>query len=374
MNVVRSAKDSRDYKISQYNLTKNIEGVSEYCLPLPDKKIALDQYNTPTCVGQACAMAKMISEYMLTNKWIGLSPYSIYGYYNNSGGGMSIRWGIEVLYKWGCLPLDKFSERGDNPELHKKLKKYLSNNPEVEKDIVPKYKIDSYVSVRDFDDIKTAIYNGMPVVGGLNVDSAFGKRNDGVEPRYISGKTEGHAVCFVGWKTIKDTEYLIAINSWGENGQDGRVYIPKGRSLYDTFGISDLHTPVKKKFKKVEFTIGSKTYKTEDGEFNFDAAPYIKNNRTFLPVRFVTEALGCSVTWDAVNSTAHIDSEEVSFSLQTGSRELVYSNKTNKIVKMDSKTEIVSNRMMCPIRYIAEALSCKVSWDGLQSKVTIQSL
>ena len=91
-------------------------------------------------------MAKMITEYMMTNKWIGLSPYSIYGYYDNDGGGMSIRYGIEVLYKYGCLPISEFDSVGDNPELHRDLVKYW-NSHENHNEIAAQYKIDSYALV-----------------------------------------------------------------------------------------------------------------------------------------------------------------------------------------------------------------------------------
>lgn len=373
MKLLKSTVDERDYKLSQYtSLADPSKELTEYILPLPDKSIALNQYRTPTCVGQACAMAKMISEYMLTNKWISLSPYSIYGYYNNDGNGMSIRYGIEVLYKWGCLPTANFSEKGDNPELYNKLKKYRDTHPEAE-EIASRYKIDSYVSLRDFDDIKRAVFNGMPVVGAVNADSSFGQRPNGIEPRYPNSNAQGHAICFVGWKVINDTQYLIAINSWGnKNGLDGRVYIPKGRQIEDLFAISDLHTPVLKKHKRIEFRIGAKSYKTEDGEVEFDVSPYIRNNRTFLPVRFVSEALGCSVDWDAVNSTATITSEEGQFlKVKTNSNILIGEK---NIIEMDTPTEISNNRMMCPIRYIAEALSFKVDWVAKTSTAIITSL
>lgn len=375
MNVPCSTKDSRDYRLSQFGIdgSQDLSFLDEFSLPVPDKKIVLNQYNTPTCVGQACAMAKMISEYMLTNKWIGLSPYSVYGYYANDGGGMSIRYGVEVLYKWGCLPLENFSEKGDNPELNKALTKYRKEHPEAE-EIAARYRIDSYAAVDGFDEIKAAIFNGMPVIGGVKADSSFGKRPNGIEPMRPRGKSGGHAICFIGWKKIKDKEYLIAINSWGDyDGRDGRVYIPKGRLIYEAFAISDLITPVKKKYKKLEFFIGSFQYHTPEGTVSFDSAPYIKHNRTFLPVRFVSEALGCNVFWDATNSSATIYSEEAILGIRIGDKTLT-NYKTHKTVKMDAAPEIVNNRMMCPIRYLAEALECKVSWVAKESRVIIEAL
>lgn len=50
--------------------------------------------------------------------------------------------------------------------------------------------------------------------------------------------------------------------------------------------------------KYIELFIGS-TRATVDGEtVMFDTAPYISNNRTFIPLRFLTESLGAAVNWN----------------------------------------------------------------------------
>ena len=45
---------------------------------------------------------------------------------------------------------------------------------------------------------------------------------------------------------------------------------------------------------------------TEDGQsrtVEMDVTPYVKDGRTYVPVRFVAEAWGCGVGWDADTST-----------------------------------------------------------------------
>ena len=102
--------------------------MSEHRLPMPDN-VTWKQGGTPTGVGFACAMAQRIKLYGLTNKWIPLSPYSIYGYYNNSGDGMSIKPGLEALRIWGALPDYEWEKRADNPECAKSLASYRKINP-----------------------------------------------------------------------------------------------------------------------------------------------------------------------------------------------------------------------------------------------------
>jgi hypothetical protein len=47
----------------------------------------------------------------------------------------------------------------------------------------------------------------------------------------------------------------------------------------------------------VEMVIGSRDIAVNGARATMDVAPYIDNNRTFLPIRFVTENLGASVEW-----------------------------------------------------------------------------
>ncbi|MBQ3022949.1 MAG: right-handed parallel beta-helix repeat-containing protein [Clostridia bacterium] len=92
-----------------------------------------------------------------------------------------------------------------------------------------------------------------------------------------------------------------------------------------------------------------------------DVAPYIENGRTMVPLRFVSEAFGAQVDWDAATQTATITSGEnvVKFTL---------GNKTytaNGVAK-ESETEakLVNGRTMIPLRATVEALGKKVMWYG----------
>jgi hypothetical protein len=106
-------------------------------------------------------------------------------------------------------------------------------------------------------------------------------------------------------------------------------------------------------------------------EKQFDAVPYVKHARTYLPIRFVAENLGASVEWDGLTSTATLRSEEAIISLTKGQRNIKINNKE---FCMDAAPEIVDNRMMCPIRPIAEALNCSVDWVATENKAVITAL
>ena len=57
---------------------------------------------------------------------------------------------------------------------------------------------------------------------------------------------------------------------------------------------------------EIKITIGAATATVNGEEKPLDAPAFIENSRTYLPVRFVAEALGGTVAWDGVTSTATI--------------------------------------------------------------------
>jgi hypothetical protein len=53
-------------------------------------------------------------------------------------------------------------------------------------------------------------------------------------------------------------------------------------------------------FLELKLAIGDKTYLKNGENHEMDVAPFIENSRTFVPVRFVSEALNSNVLWDGV--------------------------------------------------------------------------
>ncbi len=57
----------------------------------------------------------------------------------------------------------------------------------------------------------------------------------------------------------------------------------------------------------VAVTVGKKEYKVNGEKKLMDTAALVKSSRTFVPIRFVSEALGASVNWDKKINTIYID-------------------------------------------------------------------
>ena len=106
-----------------------------------------------------------------------------------------------------------------------------------------------------------------------------------------------------------------------------------------------------------------------------DAQPFIdSNDRTLIPVRFVTEALGATVTWEQSTATAVIEQNGITVRVPIGSDtiSITESGKTTT-AKMDTAAIIKQDRTYVPIRYVAEALGCFVDYSNAYNVVEIHA-
>ena len=104
-----------------------------------------------------------------------------------------------------------------------------------------------------------------------------------------------------------------------------------------------------------------KAYKVQDELAIPDTAPYIENGRTMVPLRFVSEAFGAQVDWNAETQTATITngSNVVAFTL--GNKNYTANG---EVRESETEAKLVNGRTMIPLRATAEALGKKVMWYG----------
>lgn len=139
------------------------------------------------------------------------------------------------------------------------------------------------------------------------------------------------------------------------------------------FDYLNVITPVEETVKvNGLFTIGSKTYKLDETEKTMDVAPYIKNERTYLPIRYAAEALGVSerdITFDQQTGMITLFKGNTIAQLKIGSNKL-WINGTE--IHMDTAVEIKENRAMLPLRYVAQAFGSQVNWDPSSQTISIR--
>ncbi len=83
-----------------------------------------------------------------------------------------------------------------------------------------------------------------------------------------------------------------------------------------------------------------------------DAPPEIVNNRTVVPLRYIAESLGVDVKWDGPTQTITMTKDGKTITLTIG--ETTDGNDTPAMIK--------NSRTMVPVRYISEQFGANVMW------------
>jgi hypothetical protein len=147
----------------------------------------------------------------------------------------------------------------------------------------------------------------LPVIAGLN-GIVFSVKDRITEKEYSSSSTViakvmielqiGNSLAFVNEQEnkldappyIKDGRTMLPMRFIGEAIGATVGWIPEGKTV--VYDFDTIH---------IELQIGSKEALVKRGEtsetIEMDVAPEIKNGRTFVPLRFVTETLGAEVEW-----------------------------------------------------------------------------
>ena len=105
-----------------------------------------------------------------------------------------------------------------------------------------------------------------------------------------------------------------------------------------------------------EFTIDSPTMSVQTDSIvanTLDAAPYIKNDRTMIPVYALGTAFGADVQWDGNTRTVDIKANGKNVKLTIDSDVITVDGSE---VKIDCPAEITSDRTFLPLRAVSENL------------------
>ncbi|MCT4619723.1 MAG: stalk domain-containing protein [Marinisporobacter sp.] len=96
------------------------------------------------------------------------------------------------------------------------------------------------------------------------------------------------------------------------------------------------------------------------GHFKFDTPPVIKEGRTLIPVRAITEGLGANVTWNGEERKVIVSKEDVEIVFQLNDGKVFVNGEE---IAIDVPAQIMNNRTIVPLRFIAEQLGLKVGYD-----------
>lgn len=153
------------------------------------------------------------------------------------------------------------------------------------------------------------------------------------------------------------------------NDNEYTFTMPKGKVSVDaTFVQKDAadanQNSAAEKSKVIKLQIGSRIVNVDNEAVIYDAAPVIRNDRTLVPIRIVTETLGGKVDWNGATKevTLHIDGKEIKMTV----------GKT--LEKYGVAPVIIDGRTFVPVRFVADELGATVAWDDATKTVTITKI
>ena len=151
------------------------------------------------------------------------------------------------------------------------------------------------------------------------------------------------------------------------NDNEYTFTMPKGKVSVDaTFVQKDAadDNSVAEKSKIIKLQIGSRIVNVDNEAVIYDAAPVIRNDRTLVPIRIVTETLGGKIDWNGVTKevTLNIDGKEIKMTI----------GKT--LEKYGVAPVIIDGRTFVPVRFVADELGATVAWDDATKTVTITKI
>lgn len=125
--------------------------------------------------------------------------------------------------------------------------------------------------------------------------------------------------------------------------------------------------------RKAMLTIGSNYYVLDGKTETSDATPYLKDDRSFFPIRVISKALGVTdnnIKWDSITNTVTLikGNDTVEF---TVGRKIYKQNSVS--MDMDVSPENINGRVYLPARYVSDALGGEIEWDNNTKSLTITS-
>lgn len=153
------------------------------------------------------------------------------------------------------------------------------------------------------------------------------------------------------------------------NDNEYTFTMPKGKVSVDATFVQkdeadDNQNSAAEKSKVIKLQIGSRIVNVDNEAVIYDAAPVIRNDRTLIPIRIVTETLGGKVDWNGITKevTLNIDGKEIKMTV----------GKT--LEKYGVAPVIIDGRTFVPVRFVADELGATVAWDDATKTVTITKI
>ena len=180
-----------------------------------------------------------------------------------------------------------------------------------------------------------------------------------------------------GWKSIKvnlpadKMAYPIMLKRLYvaslDEGQDERALI--GQVAFDNIALQYPAVIPEPQRTTIELKIGTKTAKVGGQPYKLEVTPLLLNGTTYLPLRFVTEAMGAQIQWNQAIKRVSVLRAGKLMEMRIGNASFIVNGS-----RVQSEVAPISRegRTLVPLRLVSEQLGLKVNWDGNLGIITIE--
>ncbi|ALS26076.1 copper amine oxidase [Paenibacillus sp. 32O-W] len=157
--------------------------------------------------------------------------------------------------------------------------------------------------------------------------------------------------------------YVVSLEEGrDERAESGQIAIDNIKVQLPS-SIQDPGRPV------IKMTLGSKTATVDGKPVSIGAAPFAEKGVTYLPLRFVADAMGGTVNWNQKEKRVTVLRGDKLLEMVVGSKEFLL----NGVRKAGAVEPMVrSGYTLVPIRLVSEQLGLEVKWDQKTKQITVQ--
>ena len=152
----------------------------------------------------------------------------------------------------------------------------------------------------------------------------------------------------------------------GKNEIKITLYTPDNKIAFEKKEI--LYKPLYNE-EHVKIFLGSTDVHTQQDIKELLAPPYLKNGRTMVPIRMVSEQLGTGVTWNQKEKTITLKDGKTIVVLTLDKD---YALINGKNVKIDAPPQINKNTTFVPLRFVSENLGLNVTYNHSDRSVLVK--
>jgi hypothetical protein len=128
------------------------------------------------------------------------------------------------------------------------------------------------------------------------------------------------------------------------------------------------HTAAENDVMKVWFKIQSNVLIIDGKESKMDTMPFNRNGTSYIPLRYLAEAIGAKVTWDNEARSVWIDAGEAKAQFWIGQP---FMELNGKRMEIGQPVILQDDRTQVPVRFVAELFGWDVAWGTSDWSITL---